>query len=117
MRLFRSNQRRRCWSRRTRRISAATPVRSHKRVSSTAFDQHHTHTPSILEPQGKALSRYDGIPISIKDNFCTTDLPTTCASRMLQDYTSPFDATLVAKLRAHGFIVVGKTNMDEFGMG
>ena len=57
------------------------------------------------------------IPIAIKDNIVTTDFPTTCASRILANFVSPFDATAVARLRARGFAVVGKTNLDEFAMG
>lgn len=55
--------------------------------------------------------------IAIKDNICTTDLPTTAASGILRKYTSPHDATVVKQLRDAGAIVAGKTNMDEFGMG
>jgi aspartyl-tRNA(Asn)/glutamyl-tRNA(Gln) amidotransferase subunit A len=58
-----------------------------------------------------------GLPIAIKDNICTLDLPTTCASRLLSNYRSPFEATVVERLRAAGAIVVGKTNLDEFAMG
>jgi Asp-tRNA(Asn)/Glu-tRNA(Gln) amidotransferase A subunit family amidase len=56
-------------------------------------------------------------PISIKDNICTTDMPTTCSSKMLEGYMSPFDATVVSLLRSAGVDIVGKTNCDEFGMG
>ncbi|KAF2145072.1 uncharacterized protein K452DRAFT_295625 [Aplosporella prunicola CBS 121167] len=55
--------------------------------------------------------------IAVKDNICTTDLPTTCASGILQAFTSPYDATVVQKLREAGGVVAGKTNLDEFGMG
>lgn len=59
----------------------------------------------------------EGIPIAIKDNICTIDQPTTCASRILNGYMSPFDAHVVQKLRNSGAIIIGKTNMDEFAFG
>lgn len=59
----------------------------------------------------------DGRLISIKDNICTRDLPTTCASGILDKFTSPYNATVVDQLEAAGAIVAGKTNLDEFGMG
>ncbi|KAM7212612.1 Amidase signature domain containing protein [Rhypophila decipiens] len=57
--------------------------------------------------------------LAVKDNIATTTslLPTTCASPMLQTYTSPIEATIVAQLRKRGGVIVGKTNLDEFGMG
>jgi len=57
------------------------------------------------------------IPIALKDNIVTTDMPTTCASRILPKFRSPFDATVAARLRARGGSIVGKTNLDEFAMG
>lgn len=58
-----------------------------------------------------------GWATTIKDNICTADMPTACASRMLQGYMSPFDATVVSLLREAGADLIGKTNCDEFGMG
>lgn len=59
----------------------------------------------------------DGRLVSIKDNICTRDLPTTCASGILDKFTSPFNATVVDQLEAAGAVIAGKTNLDEFGMG
>jgi aspartyl-tRNA(Asn)/glutamyl-tRNA(Gln) amidotransferase subunit A len=67
--------------------------------------------------QGAARSLLDGIPILLKDNIVQAGEPATCASRILDGYVSPFDATVVERLREAGAIVVGRTNMDEFAMG
>jgi len=67
--------------------------------------------------QGKLLSEYDGIPIAIKDNIAVRDERCSCASKILEPFVSPYDATVVVKLKNHGFIPFGRTNMDEFAMG
>ncbi len=66
---------------------------------------------------GVPLHPLAGIPVAVKDNIAVRALPTTCASRMLEGYVSPFDAEVVTRLRSAGMPILGKTNLDEFAMG
>jgi aspartyl-tRNA(Asn)/glutamyl-tRNA(Gln) amidotransferase subunit A len=66
---------------------------------------------------GEPLGPLAGVPLALKDVFTTTDMPTTCGSRILEGWRPPYDATITRRLRQAGIVILGKTNMDEFAMG
>lgn len=66
---------------------------------------------------GERLSPLAGVPVAVKDLLCYQGLPTTAASRILEGWMSPYDATVVRRLQAGGLVILGKTNLDEFASG
>ncbi len=79
-------------------------------VAAAAVDEY-------LQRGNPPASSLAGVPLGLKDVFTTVDMPTTCGSRILQDWRPPYDATVTRRLREAGVVILGKTNMDEFAMG
>jgi aspartyl-tRNA(Asn)/glutamyl-tRNA(Gln) amidotransferase subunit A len=83
-------------------------------MKDVALEQAQAADARMANGEAEALT---GIPVALKDILVTTDAPTTAASRILEDYVSPYDATVVSRLRDQGAVFLGKTNTDEFAMG
>jgi len=112
-------------------LSSTEITRAHlDRIADTDERYHaflHVAADSALAAAGKVdaavaageqlLSPLTGVPLALKDVFTTTDMPTTCGSKILAGWTSPYDATVTARIRKAGIPILGKTNMDEFAMG
>jgi aspartyl-tRNA(Asn)/glutamyl-tRNA(Gln) amidotransferase subunit A len=98
------------------RIEKVEPkVNAFVTVSKEAIDRARTIDKIIRD--GEDAGPLAGVAVSIKDNICTKGIRTTCASRMLEGYVPPYDATVVKRLQDAGAIVIGKANLDEFAMG
>jgi len=90
-------------------------VHAYLHVSSSALE-----TAAAIDARraaGEKLHELAGVPVAIKDVLCTIDMPSTAGSRILEGWVPPYDATVVARMRAAGLVPLGKTNMDEFAMG
>lgn len=83
----------------------------------TTLDEALGEAKKVDKSKREEVNRLAGIPIGIKDNLCTKGVKTTCASKMLENFVSPYDATVVEKLNEDKIISLGKLNMDEFAMG
>ena len=82
-----------------------------------AKDENNAFITIVRDAEYKEGGVLSGIPVAVKDNISTKGIPTTCGSKILEGYVPPYDAHAVAMIKEAGAVIVGKTNMDEFGMG
>jgi len=100
-----------------RRIAAADPrIRAFLTVTAEEAREQARRVDEKIS-RGEPVGPLAGVPVALKDNLCTRGVRTTCASRMLENFVPPYDATVVGRLREADAVLVGKTNLDEFAMG
>ncbi|XP_057324993.1 glutamyl-tRNA(Gln) amidotransferase subunit A, mitochondrial [Microplitis mediator] len=97
-------------------ISSTKPLNAYINVTDELAIQQADES-SKRQLDNKLLGPLDGIPVAIKDNFCVENHPTTCASLMLANFTPGYSATVYERLKQHGAVLLGKTNLDQFAMG
>ncbi|HEC08979.1 MAG TPA: Asp-tRNA(Asn)/Glu-tRNA(Gln) amidotransferase subunit GatA [Acidimicrobiales bacterium] len=110
--------------------SAVDVLEGHLEAISAREDEIHAFNLVMVEQARRAAAAVDdavasgrdpgplaGVPLALKDNMCTHGVPTTCSSRILDDWKPPYDATVVTRAVEAGAVVIGKTNLDEFAMG
>ena len=98
------------------RIAAANPALNAYITVTDELALQQAEAADQARASGKA-GALTGVPLAVKDIFCTDGVLTSCASRMLENFRAPYDATVIEKLKAAGTVMLGKTNMDEFAMG
>ena len=101
-------------------ISKAKKLKNLKILIKETFEQAQyqaLQSEKRIVKDGFGLSKLDGVIYTIKDNFCTKSITTTCGSKMLEGFVPPYNASVVEKIQQAGAILLGKTNLDEFGMG
>jgi len=99
-----------------RRLGATRSLNAVLHWDQASLDRQAAGLDALAGAQRRALP-LAGVPVALKDNIVTTDGPTTCGSRILAGYQSPYDATVAGRLRVAGAIIAAKTNLDEFAMG
>jgi aspartyl-tRNA(Asn)/glutamyl-tRNA(Gln) amidotransferase subunit A len=99
------------------RADAVDPVLGAYLLRTPGIALEHARAADERRARGQQASRFDGVPVGYKDIFVTSDVVTTCGSRILEGWVPPYDSTVVARCRGAGLPMLGKLNLDEFAMG